>query len=497
MRIVTDPIRLEASICRDSLEEFVRKFWKTIVPEKLVWNWHMTVICNEMQRSAERMIAGLPREHDLLINVPPGSSKSTICSILFPAWLWTRMPSARIICSSYAKDLALTLSRKCRKIVRSEKYRRLFPEIVLEEDQDTKGLFANTTGGERQAVATGGAAMGNHAHAIVVDDPVDPRRALSEMDLPKSCKWVVDDLQTRKVDKEVAFTACIMQRVHEADPSAEMLRVGAREGSFPVRHICIPGEVDDQNRQDVQPEELLEFYTEDGLLDPVRLSRRVLKGYEATMSLYSYSGQIRQRPVPRTGGMFMVDKMEIHPAPAPINIEKFVRYWDKAATEGGGSATVGILLGRHRNGRFWILDRVRGQWDTFSREEKMLATTRRDAATYVKWPRDRKRARDYEVGIEQEPGSGGKDSAKATIRNLAGFKVRADRVTGSKEDRADPLSVQVNAGNVWVAAADWNDEFLREFQNFPRGKTKDQVDATSGAFNMLAAPARRKAGAYL
>ena len=86
---------------------------------------------------------------------------------------------------------------------------------------------------------------------------------------------------------------------------------------------------------------------------------------------------------------------------------------------------------------------------------------------------------------EQEPGSGGKESAEATIRNLAGFSSYADRPQGDKIYRADPLSVQVNEGNVLLLRGDWNHEFVEEFRHFPFSTYKDQVDATSGAFSKL------------
>jgi predicted phage terminase large subunit-like protein len=92
------------------------------------------------------------------------------------------------------------------------------------------------------------------------------------------------------------------------------------------------------------------------------------------------------------------------------------------------------------------------------------------------------------VWIEQEPGSGGKESAESTIANLAGFSVYAERPTGDKELRAEPYAVQVAAGNVRLVAGEWNQLFIDEHKTFPRGKFKDQIDAASGAFNKLAAP---------
>ncbi len=87
---------------------------------------------------------------------------------------------------------------------------------------------------------------------------------------------------------------------------------------------------------------------------------------------------------------------------------------------------------------------------------------------------------------EQEPGSGGKESAENTTRNLAGFVIRTERVTGDKVTRADPFSAQCEAGNVSIIEADWNIAYLDEMTSFPNGKNDDQVDGSSGAFNKLA-----------
>jgi predicted phage terminase large subunit-like protein len=84
-----------------------------------------------------------------------------------------------------------------------------------------------------------------------------------------------------------------------------------------------------------------------------------------------------------------------------------------------------------------------------------------------------------------EPGSGGKESAEATVRNLAGFRVFTDRVTGSKQVRAEPLAAQVHGGNMWLVAGEWVPNFLDEAEVFPQGKRKDQIDAAAGAFNRL------------
>ncbi len=147
---------LRRSIYLESFYEFVKFFWDTVIPEKPVWNWHIKFLCDEMQTIVERILKGEPKLYDEVINVPPSSSKSTIISIMLPAWMWARDPSMKYIGVSFTYPLALDLSRKCRDVVISEKYTALFPYVELREDQNTKGYFGTTTGGFRYCAAANG-----------------------------------------------------------------------------------------------------------------------------------------------------------------------------------------------------------------------------------------------------------------------------------------------------------------------------------------------------
>ena len=158
-------------------------------------------------------------------------------------------------------------------------------------------------------------------------------------------------------------------------------------------------------------------------------------------------------------------------------ILKSVRYWDKAGTEDGGAYTAGALIHILKDNRFVIEHMVRGQWSALEREENIKSWAERD--------RSNSRPGAYEIGVEQEPGSGGKESAENTIRNLRGFKIYADKVTGAKEARAEPFAAQVQGGNVSMVAGIWHHALLDEMVSFPNGKYRDQVDACCGAFNRL------------
>lgn len=150
-----------------------------------------------------------------------------------------------------------------------------------------------------------------------------------------------------------------------------------------------------------------------------------------------------------------------------------VRYWDKAGTEGGGKRTSGVLIAE-ADGVYYIEDIVNGQWSAHNREKVIRATAESDGIGVNVW-------------IEQEPGSGGKESAENTISNLTGYTIRKDKVTGDKITRAGPLSAQAEAGNVKLVRGEWNEMFLTEAHAYEESaKFKDQIDAASGAFNKLA-----------
>ena len=460
---------LQAVICRESFFDFLQMFWATVIPENPVWNWHIEYLCDELQEMAELVFLQKEKKYDLIVNIPPSSTKSTICSVMFPAWLWTRHPTAKVICGSHTATLALDLSRRSRLVITSEKYRLLFPEVRLAEDQSAKGYYVTSKNGGRLATMVGGAVTGFHAHFVIVDDPLDPKRAASDAELKSVNDWMTETLPTRKVDQRICPTILIMQRLHQNDPTGEWLE---RTKGIGIKHICLPAEDSDR----VSPAFLRENYR-DGLLDPVRMSKRILEASRSELGDYGFAAQFEQTPIPKGGGEFKIDRITLEDR-CHCEMVRKVRYWDKAGTRGAGCYTAGVLLGVDKNKCFWILDVIRGQWDAYDRERIIRLTAEADG-------------RPVEIGIEQEPGSGGLESAQNTVRNLAGFTVFKDRPTGDKATRADPFVVQVNGGNVRMLKGEWNRDYLNELLYWPNSKFKDQVDASSGAFLRLCQVKRR------
>jgi predicted phage terminase large subunit-like protein len=177
--------------------------------------------------------------------------------------------------------------------------------------------------------------------------------------------------------------------------------------------------------------------------------------------------------------MFKFERINIMTLPDKLAFKQTIRYWDKAGTQGGGCFTAGVKMGIDNRDRVWILHVERGQWSMDEREEVIKKTAEMDGRKVPIW-------------VEQEPGSGGKDSAEYTVKHtLIGYVCHADKVgasEGNKTVRAQPFSVQVNVGNVYMVPGEWNRDCLDELKFFPASKYKDQADACSGAFNKLSHP---------
>lgn len=416
-------------------------------------NGHQDLICNAL----ERTVLGLcPR---LIINVPPRTGKSEIAVVNFISWAMGLFPDSEFIHTSYSSGLAATNTFSARSIMQTEAYQEVFPWTAFRRDSNARDHFRTAQGGVVYSTGSEGGITGYGAGkmrdgfggAILIDDPHKAGEARSDVKRQKIIDWFSETLESRKNRRETPIIL-IMQRLHDEDLSGFLLAGGNGET---WEHLCIPAiQEDGTSFWEAQ------FPVED-------LSRREIA------NPYVYSGQYQQRPTPKGGGMFPVDRFDIvDEPPRPADIKDTLRYWDKAGTKDGGAFTAGVLMHLLKNGMACIEHVYRKQVGALDRERDIKHQAEVDG-------------RRIRISIEQEPGSGGKESAESTIRNLAGWVVTADRPVGDKDARAEPYAAQVQAGNVQIVRAAWNRAFLDEHELFPLGKFKDQVDASAAAFNLL------------
>ena len=158
--ITVDLDDVQKSIWQDDYLTFFIDFWDEIpanANSPLVLSDHIPLVAGELQKIGERILNREPNDHDLIINIPPGSSKSTLSTILFPVWLWINNPGLRIISTSHSASLAMAHAGASRDVIASDKFQHYFgDEVVIRKDEDNKKTYKTTAGGARFTTSTGG-----------------------------------------------------------------------------------------------------------------------------------------------------------------------------------------------------------------------------------------------------------------------------------------------------------------------------------------------------
>jgi predicted phage terminase large subunit-like protein len=411
-------------------------FFRQHIRPRMLWGWWIEVVATELTEFYGDFVAG--KRPKLAICTPPQHGKSWT-AVDFIAWVSGRDPNLKTIFASFSDELGMRTNK----------------DFHI-------GSFRNVT--------VEGAINGMELNLGVIDDPHKGRNeALSKTTRDRVWNWFTDDWMARFSSNSAMLIICtrwhiddLIGRYKQHDPDMKIV-------SYPAI-----AEQDECWRKSTKPLRLKgrplfeELKSLDFLLERKKL-----------MTAASWESEYQQKPIITGGGVLPIENLKIMPYWSPQGSDDIVasiRYWDKAGTEKGGNYTAGVLMHSLKDGRFVISHIARGQWAAYERERNIRQWAEDDVRVY----------RNYEVGVEQEPGSSGKDAADATLRNLTGFMVYIDKVTGSKEIRANPFAAYVQNDKVLLIAGDWVHEYIREAEAFPRGTYDDQIDASSGAFNRLA-----------
>jgi predicted phage terminase large subunit-like protein len=424
----------------------------------------------------DRVVAGEIQR--LMIFAPPQHGKSELVSVRLPAYWLARRPDDPLILASYGADLAYNHSGQARQVLEGAEFATLFPGIRTRRDSRAVNHWrlAGQRGG-LLAVGVGGPITGHGARLGIIDDPFENwEQAQSETWRARVWEWYRTTFRTRIWEQGAIIL--IMTRWHEDDLAGRLLHEHA--GQYTV--LRLPALAESQAERDANNARLgLGAGDADPLarapgdpLAPSRFSQAALASLRNDVGGLGWAAEYQGVPTALEGTLFRRQWLPIVDA-APAAARR-VRYWDKGGTEGGGDFSVGTLMNRSPEGVFIVENVVRGQWSSHQRNEVMAQTAQLDG----------QRPTPVTIWVEQEGGSGGKESAEATVRLLAGYNVHTETVTGSKTTRAQPFAAQCEAGNVRLLRGDWNAAYLDELTSFPFGRHDDQVDASSGAFAKLA-----------
>ncbi|MBS0959792.1 phage terminase large subunit [Acetobacter thailandicus] len=407
----------------------------------------------------------------LMVFMPPRHGKSELTSKRFPAWYMGRNPKKQIITASYGATLAQGFGRDVRNIVGSPEFASLFPGVGVAADSSARDNWHTNKGGVYTAMGVGGGLTGKGAHVALIDDPVKDRQdAESPVIREATWDWYRSVLRTRLMPG--GAIVLVLTRWHPDDLAGRLLDEMANGTGENWEVLSLPAICETES-------DPLGRKAGDALWPDV-FPLRELRQIEKSVGPREWSALYQQTPTPGDGVLIKTAMMGIvDEAPSGGTL---VRRWDLAATRQMGTRdpdwTVGLKMSRAPDGRFYILDMVRFRGGPDEVDRAIKATAERDG-------------RGVHVVIPQDPGQAGVAQAQYLTRLLAGYRVTAVRETGDKATRAAPFASQINAGNVSLVRAPWNRGFIEECASFPAGTHDDQVDAASGAFEIVCPPERR------
>ncbi len=457
-------VDLDRELSRRGLRYFVEMAFPMIAPsETFVPGWHIDAICAHLEAVADGRI------RRLVINVPPGSMKSLLCCVFFPAWLWTTRPGYRGLFGSYSAPNSSRDSLKTRRLIESAWYRQRWGATVKpRRDLWGAAKFENTSGGFRLATSPGGGATGEHVHLEVIDDPIKPidaqtgLRMVTNAALDEAKDWISQTLSSRFVDKAKGALVIVMQRLHPNDPSGNALA----EGGF--EHLCLPMRFDPARRcrtsigfedpRTTKGELLWSRFTEDGV-----------KAEAKSLGERGTAAQHDQRPAPAGGYIFKREWIKFWTV-APVGGTR-LQSWDFAFTDTAKADPISGQLWCAKEGEFYLLDRV-GDTMTFNGSLQVMRTFSGKHSTVTKKLVENK--------------ANGHAIENTLQKEIGGIELVNPQ--GGKVVRALAVEPLFASGNVWLPHpknAPWVHDFVEQLVNFPSVPHDDDVDALTQALIFL------------
>lgn len=452
-------------LARDDFEAFLQVGFAYLNNTVLQPGWHLSAMAYVL----ERAYSGEARR--LVVTVPPRHLKSTMFSVLFPAWLLGRDPGQRIIVASYSQELADSLTRSFRTIVTSRWYAVVFPGAAAALNRDTTAETATSCGGYRYATAIGGTLTGRGADYLICDDLMKAQDAVSAQSRDKVKRFFDETLLTRLDDKRVGRVIAVQQRLHEDDIVAHLLE---KEG---YEHLCLPAIAVADGTFALTGGRIHQRRIGDPL-DPGRESLEVLERLRKEIGPHVFEAQYQQNPSAPNGVFVRWADISFHDeTPSRHLCSRVIQSWDTAISDSPNSAwSVGTCWGLYR-GQWRLLDVVRIR-DDYS------GVLGRVKAWQMQWQAETLLVENAAMG---DALVGDLTRAKRDGR-LHFRRIFAISPCDSKEVRLMAAVERLYSGLASLPReAPFMDELRREMMAFPNGRYDDQCDSLSQALNYIAA----------
>lgn len=488
---------IEKRKCEMSLASFVKAAWSVIEPgQPYVHGWHIDFICAHLEAISDGVLnADGTFYNRLLVNVPPGTMKSLLIGVFWPAWEWgpRNKPNMRYVCASHSLELAIRDSLRMRRLVTDEWYQGHWGDrVTITGDQNAKAKFETTATGSRQACAFTGI-TGYRGDRVIIDDPLSVDDANSDAKREGVVTLFKEAVTSRLNNPDESAIVVVMQRLHERDVSGVIL-----DKDMGYDHIMLPMRFD-PNRACVTALGYADPREIDGeLLFEDRFPLHVVERDEAAMGPYATAGQYAQSPEPRGGGIVKDqwwqpwDKTE-YPAIEYIVAALDTAYTTKSENDPSALTIWGVFSASADQASTRMVDRYGRpiEMATASQSEALGATAK--VMLMYAW-QDRLEIGDLVVKVEElctkmkvdtlliENKAAGHSVAQELRRvfNTAKFGVQMyDPKTLDKVARLYSIQHIFSEGMVYAPNKDWAEMVIRQTSSFPRGAHDDLVDTVS------------------
>jgi len=458
---------VDAHEASEDLTVFARGAWQVLeATTEMKWNWHLDLICEYLS---------LLRSHKLnrlIVNVPPQTMKSRLCTIMFPVWCWTKDPTRRYMASSYSEGLSTDHSLERRMLVQSSWFQTLWPNrIRLASDLNRVTEFKNTRGGRMFATSTAGTATGKGVHGIVEDDPQNPQQAESETERKSANDFHDGTLSTRFSDRDAFWHLIVMQRLHIDDLTAHVQ--AKLPGAWTI--ISLPMEAEKDEEWTFPISGRVVHRKQGELLWPARFDGPSVKEIATELGPYRAAGQLQQRPTPAGGIIIQRNWFKYwNQGNVPPKFDEVLLSFDmnfgdtKSKTP---SFVVGQAWGRVGS-RKYLLHEIRGLWSFAQTIPQVLGLVGAFPTA------------GYKLVEKKANGAAVLSSLEEVVSGL--MAIEPD---GSKEARMYAASPDYAAGNVYVPdpamkGYEWSLQHIEEVCHFPQ-EPNDRGDAASQAVNFF------------
>lgn len=452
---MTDQDRqLLQAFLRTSFYAFVMRVFSTLNPSaKLLENWHIEAICHHLE------LVRTGKVKRLIINVPPRSLKSTICSIAFPAFVLGQDPTRRVISVSYGSDLATKLAIDCRTVLQAPWYKAAFSATRLSRNKNTEDEVTTTRHGLRLATSVGGTLTGRGGDLIIIDDPIKAQDAYSESKREVVNDWYDSTLLSRLDDKRTGAIVVVMQRVHENDLTGKLLK-----GPDKWELLKFPAIVEHDER--ILVGENKYYYRKAGeLLHAEREPSSVLITTRAQVGAELYAAQYQQMPVAPGGNMIKRDWVRRYDQLPPRTSSTFVlQSYDTASKPGEQNDWTVCTTWYVVNGKYLLADVLRGRFD--------YPTLKTRAFEHAQLHRP-------SVILIEDSGLGVALASDLSDRRLTALAVKVEY---NKQTRMAIQSAKFESGRVYLPqSSSWLEDVESELFAFPASRFDDIVDSISQA----------------